>query len=79
MPRMPFIGVRISWLMFARNSDFARVAASAVSLATCNSPRALWSRFKAAWRASNSAVWLMAAPISPAINSSVCRSTGPKA
>ena len=33
MPRMPFIGVRISWLMFARNSLLARVAASAVSLA----------------------------------------------
>ena len=34
MPMMPFMGVRISWLMFARNSDLARVAASAVSLAT---------------------------------------------
>ena len=29
MPMMPFIGVRISWLMFARNSLFARLAASA--------------------------------------------------
>ncbi len=29
MPMMPFIGVRISWLMFARKSDFARVAAMA--------------------------------------------------
>ncbi len=29
MPRTPFIGVRISWLMFARNSLFARLAASA--------------------------------------------------
>ena len=29
MPMMAFIGVRISWLMLARNSLFARVAASA--------------------------------------------------
>ena len=29
MPMMPFIGVRISWLMFARNSLLARLAASA--------------------------------------------------
>jgi len=28
MPITPFIGVRISWLMLARNSDFARVASS---------------------------------------------------
>ncbi len=33
MPRMPFIGVRISWLMLARNSLFARLAASAVAVA----------------------------------------------
>ena len=26
MPITPFIGVRISWLMAARNSDFARLA-----------------------------------------------------
>ena len=32
IPRMPFIGVRISWLMFARNSLLARLAASAASL-----------------------------------------------
>ena len=31
-PRTPFIGVRISWLMVARNCDFARLAASAASL-----------------------------------------------
>ncbi|MNT64837.1 hypothetical protein D3C72_2027720 [compost metagenome] len=30
---MPFIGVRISWLIIARNSDFAREACSADSLA----------------------------------------------
>ena len=27
MPMMPFIGVRISWLMFARNWPLARFAA----------------------------------------------------
>ena len=31
MPMIAFIGVRISWLMFARNIDFARVAASAAA------------------------------------------------
>ena len=30
---MPFIGVRISWLMVARKSDFAPFAASAASFA----------------------------------------------
>ena len=34
MPMTPFIGVRISWLMLARNSLLARFAASAASLAT---------------------------------------------
>lgn len=33
----PFIGVRISWLMVARKSDFARVAASAMSRAPISS------------------------------------------
>src|SRR5437588_712398 len=33
MPRMPFMGVRISWLMLARKSLLARLAASAASLA----------------------------------------------
>ena len=33
MPRTPFIGVRISWLMLARNSLLARLAASADSFA----------------------------------------------
>ena len=31
MPMMPFIGVRISWLMLARNCDLAMLAASAAS------------------------------------------------
>ena len=29
MPMIPFSGVRISWLIAARNSDFTRLAASA--------------------------------------------------
>ena len=33
IPSTPFIGVRISWLMLARNSLFARLAASAASRA----------------------------------------------
>ena len=33
MPRMAFMGVRISWLTLARNSSLARLAASAASLA----------------------------------------------
>jgi len=33
MPRMPFMGVRISWLMLARKADFAWLAVSAASLA----------------------------------------------
>ncbi len=33
MPRIPFIGVRISWLIFARNSLLARLAAWAASSA----------------------------------------------
>ena len=33
MPMTPFIGVRISWLMLARKSLFARVADSAASFA----------------------------------------------
>jgi hypothetical protein len=37
MPMTPFIGVRISWLMVARKSDFARVAISAASRASCSS------------------------------------------
>ena len=33
MPMTPFIGVRISWLMLARNSDFRRADSSAASRA----------------------------------------------
>ena len=37
MPMMPFIGVRISWLMLARNSLLARLASSAMRLAASSS------------------------------------------
>jgi len=37
MPMMAFIGVRISWLMRARKSDFARLALSAADLALSSS------------------------------------------
>ena len=37
IPMTPFSGVRISWLMLARNSDLARVACSAASLASSSS------------------------------------------
>ena len=37
MPMIAFIGVRISWLMLARNIDFARVADSATARASSSS------------------------------------------
>ncbi len=40
MPMMPFIGVRISWLIIARKSLLARLAASAASLAAISARRA---------------------------------------
>ena len=36
-PRIPFIGVRISWLIFARKADFKRSLSSAFSLALSDS------------------------------------------
>ncbi|MNL34695.1 hypothetical protein D3C87_1566790 [compost metagenome] len=36
MPSKAFMGVRISWLMVARNVVLARLASSAASLASCN-------------------------------------------
>ena len=36
MPITPFIGVRISWLMVARNADLACASCSAASAASCN-------------------------------------------
>ena len=44
MPMMAFIGVRISWLMVARNVLLARVACSAASLATRTSASAARAR-----------------------------------
>ena len=41
IPSTAFIGVRISWLMLARNSPFARLASSARALASCEVARAL--------------------------------------
>ena len=41
MPMMPFMGVRISWLMLARNLLFARVAVSAASRAAARATSAL--------------------------------------
>ena len=40
MPMIAFIGVRISWLMLARKSDLAWVAASAATLARSSSASA---------------------------------------
>ena len=39
MPITPFIGVRISWLMVARNADFASLALWAASVSFSNSVR----------------------------------------
>ena len=38
MPMIAFIGVRISWLMLARNSDLVRLALSAAVLALLQLP-----------------------------------------
>ena len=40
MPSTPFIGVRISWLTLATNSDFRRAASSASSRARTSSSSA---------------------------------------
>ena len=42
MPRMPFIGVRISWDMLARKALLARLVESARSLAISSSRAACW-------------------------------------
>ena len=41
MPMMPFIGVRISWLMLARNSLLARLASLAMRVGLRERARAL--------------------------------------
>ena len=44
MPMTPFIGVRISWLMLARNSLLAELASSACSVFSVASAIAAWRR-----------------------------------
>ncbi len=44
VPRTPLSGVRISWLMLARNCDLARLADSAAALASRRSLRSVTSR-----------------------------------
>ena len=44
MPRMPLSGVRISWLMLARNALFVSVASSARRFATSSSLTSCASR-----------------------------------
>ncbi len=43
MPMTPFIGVRISWLMLARNSLLSRLLDSACTMAACS---AMWARWR---------------------------------
>ena len=46
-PSTPFIGVRISWLMLARNSDLALLAFSAAAFSarsTCSRSNPCWVR-----------------------------------
>ncbi len=59
MPRMPFSGVRISWLMLARKSLLARLALSACTRATTSA---------ASRRLISAVMWLNASP-SAAISS----------
>ena len=66
MPIMPFIGVRISWLILARNSSFIALAFSAAARATAN---CLFNR-----RRLNRAVRIAAIPINAAAVSTVCSS-----
>ena len=54
MPITPFIGVRISWLMLARKSDFIRVDSSAASRA-CVSRVSFCLSSALAWASSRSA------------------------
>ena len=52
MPMTPFMGVRISWLMLARNSPFARLADSAASF--CPSMISLARLNNSAWASNRS-------------------------
>ena len=58
IPMMAFIGVRISWLMFATNSDLAWVAASAAALARASSVSAVFRSMNCPiWRPTASNIW----------------------
>ena len=55
MPSTPFMGVRISWLMLARNALLLRLAFSAASLACCSSaPRRSCAE---RWLANSPTMW----------------------
>ena len=59
-PNMPFIGVRISWLIIARNFALASAAASArwaLRSASARAARILWTRDAANFR-----IWCAMAP-----------------
>ena len=75
MPRMPFIGVRISWLMLARNSLLARLAASAAAVRSAT--RCSRVSFRARSSAKPSA-FSRAAPAIVAMNSARRSSSAPK-
>ncbi len=55
---MPLMGVRISWLMFARNSDLARLAASAPDFASLSCSMAAFIRASACLRSEMSRMML---------------------
>ena len=75
MPRIAFIGVRISWLMLARKSLLARFAASAASLAcSWRTSRSARSACKTARRIYSSVVLSTIAVIAPRNRTSVAPS-----
>ncbi len=71
MPMMPFIGVRTSWLMLARNSLLARLAASAASLALARSIVCRWTRRRSVITQTRPAITTAARP--PTIQPARCR------
>ena len=69
MPKMPFIGVRISWLMLARNSDLSRAWSRAAS-------RACWSASSTPLRSVTSRRAAMASRCPPSSTSLTASSSG---
>ena len=66
MPITPFIGVRISWLMLARNADFSLDASSAASRAAASSCSRSARSSSSCWRSSRcSASTSVSAPTTP--------------